>query len=70
MSRMRERSKALTRLLWAAAPTFVPVTPPGSSGDSLVSGLFGSGSTSLASMLNVAFMVAINVGAKIGRAHV
>lgn len=63
MSLMRERLNGITRFLWAATPTFVPVTPPGSSGDSLVSGLFGSGSTSLASMLNVAFMVAINVGA-------
>lgn len=44
--------------------TFVPINPPGSSGDSLVTGLFGSGSSmDLGSMLNVAFQVAINVGA-------
>jgi NADH:ubiquinone oxidoreductase subunit 6 (subunit J) len=45
--------------------TFVPITPPNSSGDSLVSGLFGSsgGGMNLGDMLNVAFQVAINVGA-------
>ncbi len=60
---MRDRLKDMTRFLWAAAPQFVAITPPNSGGDSLVSGLFGSGSTSLASMLNTAFLVAINVGA-------
>ncbi len=44
--------------------TFVPIAPPGNSGDSFVSGLFsGGGDMSIASMLNTAFVVAINIGA-------
>lgn len=45
--------------------TFVPITPPGQNGgDPLVSGLFSTnGDLSIASMLNTAFIVAINIGA-------
>jgi len=53
----------MTRFWWAAVPTFVPITPPGASGDSLISGLFGEGPLSLVTMLDTAFKVAINVGA-------
>ncbi len=56
------RSSA-SKLLYAGA-TFVPIKPPGSaSNDSLVSGLFGTGQMDIGTMLNVAFQVAINVGA-------
>lgn len=47
------------------AATFVPIKPPGSAAnDSLVNTLFSSnGGADLGAMLNVAFQVAINVGA-------
>jgi ABC-type nickel/cobalt efflux system permease component RcnA len=48
-----------------AGVTFYPIAAPGSnSGDTLVSGLFGTGgAVDLGVMLNTAFQVAINVGA-------
>lgn len=43
---------------------FVPIKPSGTTADPLLAGLFGDGTaTDVGSMLNTAFVVAINVGA-------
>ena len=42
--------------------TFIPITPADNSGEPLITGIFGNG-TDIGSMLNTAFIVAINLGA-------